>query len=569
MPSQVQPEHTEGNMTQLVPDNLTFSEVGHLPIIKDFAKKIKLVDTLDALVDSRMELSPGMTVLAMVLDTLSGRTPLYRLEEFFHEKDTALMLGHAVKPERFCDYNVGRVLDKLYDTGTQKIFSQIAQNAIQVFNVDPRRVHFDTTSVSVFGDYDYVDPPLKITYGHSKDKRPDLKQFLISMLCVDRNIPILGSTEDGNASDKTLNNELLGGVSKHMARHGIQPGAFVYVADSAFVTPDNLNQSKEKKVKFLTRLPATYKECGRAISEAVNADNWIDLGKLNQTPATQKRPAAYYRGFETSIELYGETYRTIVVHSSAHDKRRHKRIDRLVQQKRKEIENHCKKINSGPFYCRADAEAAAEKIRRSAANSYHRLRYEIRKVAKYPRGRPAKGREREPIGYEYHLDVKIDVDAEAVEPLRLEAGCFVLVCNLSGKKEIEQWSAASLLELYKNQSGIEQNFGFLKDPVIVNSIFLKKPSRIEVLGLVLLIALLIWRLMERCMRQYLEKTKSEITGWKNKPTKRPTSFMMTTKFLSILVARSGSIRQLVRPLKPVQLEFLRALNVSPEVFVKP
>lgn len=556
-------------MTQLVPKNMTFSEVGHLPIVKDFAKKIKLVETLDTMVDSQMELSPGLTVLAMVLDTLSGRTPLYRLEEFFQEKDTELILGHDVKPELFCDYNVGRVLDKIFDTGTQKVFSQIAQNAISVFDIDPRRLHFDTTSISVFGDYDFIDPPFKITYGHSKDKRPDLKQFLISMLCVDRNIPILGTTENGNASDKTLNNELLGGVSRHMARHGIKPGAFVYVADSAFVTPDNLEKSKEKNVKFLTRLPATYKECSRAISDAVAADNWMEFGKLNQTPATQKSPAAYYRGFETTVELYGESYRAVVVHSSAHDKRRHKRIDRLLLQKRKVLEAHCKKINSGPFYCRADAEAAANNIRRAAASSYHRLQCEITKAAKYPRGRPAKGSTRTPIGYEYLLNVKIDVDADAIAPLRLEAGCFVLICNLSGKQERSEWTASSLLELYKDQSGIEQNFGFLKDPVIVNSIFLKKPTRIEVLGLVLIIALLIWRLMERCMRHHLEKTKSVITGWKNRPTKRPTSFMMTTKFLSILVAKSGRLRQLVRPLKPVQLEFLHALGVNQEVFVNP
>ena len=556
-------------MTKLVPENLTFSEVGHLPIVKEFAKKIKLVETLDTLVDSQMMLSPGITVLAMVLDTLSGRTPLYRLEEFFQEKDTELILGYDVKPELFCDYNVGRVLDKIFDTGTQKVFSQISQNAIDVFEIDPRRLHFDTTSISVFGDYDFIDPPLKITYGHSKDKRPDLKQFLISMLCVDRNIPILGTTEDGNASDKTLNNKLLGGISRHMARHGIKPGAFVYVADSAFVTPDNLERSKDKNVKFLTRLPATYKECGRAICDAVAADNWIDLGKLNQTPATQKRPAAYYRAFETTVALHGKTYRAIVVHSSAHDKRRHKRIDRLLEQKRKDLEIQSKKINSGPFYCRADAEAAADKIKRSVANSYHKLQYEIRKVAKYSRGRPTKDTARMPIGYEYLLNVVIDVDTDMVAPLRLEAGCFVLICNLSDKQERGQWPAASLLELYKNQSGIEQNFGFLKDPVIVNSIFLKKPTRIEVLGLVLLIALLIWRLMERCMRHHLEKTKSEITGWKNQPTKRPTSFMMTTKFLSILVAKSGRRRQLVRPLKPVQLEFLQALGVNPEVFINP
>jgi transposase len=153
--------------------------------------------------------------------------------------------------------------------------------------------------------------------------------------------------------------------------------------------------------------------------------------------------------------------------------------------------------------------------------------------------------------------------------LRLEAGCFVLICNLSSKQERSEWTGASLLELYKNQSGIEQNFGFLKDPVIVNSIFLKKPSRIEVLGLVLLIALLIWRLMEHCMRRYLDETESEITGWKNRPTKRPTSFMMTTKFLSILIAKAERERQMVRPLKPVQLEYLQALGVKPEVFVKP
>ena len=156
------------------------------------------------MVDTQMELSPGMAVFAMVLDTLSGRTPLYRLTEFFEEKDTELLLGSAIEPERFCDYNLGRSMDKIFEAGTQKIFSQLAQNALRAFAVDPRRLHFDTTSVSVFGDYDLIDPPFDITYGYSKDKRPDLKQFLVSMLCVDRNIPILGATKDGNASDKTL-----------------------------------------------------------------------------------------------------------------------------------------------------------------------------------------------------------------------------------------------------------------------------------------------------------------------------------------------------------------------------
>jgi transposase len=554
-------------MESLLPEGLSYSDVKYLPIIKHFAQKINLVDTLDTMVNSQMELSPGIAVLAMVLDTLSGRTPLYRLEEFFFEKDTELLFGSDVKPERFSDYNLGRVLDKIHQTGTQKVFSSIAQNAVTAFDIDAKRVHFDTTSVSVYGDYDYTDEPFNITYGHSKDKRPDLKQFLISLLCVDRNIPILGTTEDGNASDKTLNNELLGSVSKHMARHGLGPGAFVYVADSAFVTPDNLQSADQRKIQFITRLPATYKECSRSIGEAVAADNWIEIGTLNQTPATDKRPAAYYRGFETTVELYERPYRAVVVHSSAHDKRRHKRIDRLLVQKRKKLESICKQLNAKVYFCRADAETAADKLNIAAAGSYHQLHCEIDKVVKYPRGRPAKDKPRIPIGYEYKLSVKITEDKTTVTPLRLEAGCFVLLSNITSDGNL--WTAKELLTLYKNQSGIEQNFGFLKDPVIVNSIFLKKPHRIEVLGLVMLISLLIWRLMERCMRQYIESTGSTITGWKKRPTKRPTSFMMTTKFLEILVLKSGSKRQLARPLRPVQLEFLQALNLNSDIFTVP
>jgi hypothetical protein len=45
--------------------------------------------------------------------------------------------------------------------------------------------------------------------------------------------------------------------------------------------------------------------------------------------------------------------------------------------------------------------------------------------------------------------------------------------------------------------------------------------------------------------------------------------MMSTKFMSVLVAKSDKERQLVRQLKPVHLEFVQAIDVNPEIFVKP
>ena len=228
--------------------HLTITDVQFLPIVKEYARRIQLVDTINQMVPTDMELKPGIVVLAMVLDSLSSRSPLYRLMNFFDEKDTELLLGEKVPASRFTDYNIGRALDCIFETGTQKIFGQLSQNAVGGFKIQPTGAHYDTTSITVFGDYAMTDEPFEITYGYSKDKRPDLKQFLVEMLCVERNIPLFGATRDGNASDKTLNNELLSHISKHMARHEIEEGAFVYVADSAFVTKENLEKAGTRPV---------------------------------------------------------------------------------------------------------------------------------------------------------------------------------------------------------------------------------------------------------------------------------------------------------------------------------
>ena len=549
--------------------NLTITDVQFLPIVKEYARRINLVDTINHMVDTEMDLQPGPVVLGMVLDTLSGRSPLYRLMDFLEEKDIELLLGKAVSLSQFTDHNIGRALDKIFETGTQKIFGQLSQNAVNGFQIKPTGAHYDTTSVTVYGDYDMTDEPFEITYGHSKDKRPDLKQFLIEMLCVDRNIPLFGTTRDGNSSDKTLNNELLSTISKHMANHGLEDNAFVYVADSAFVTKDNLEKAGTK-TKFISRLPATYNECSRAIQDAVKTNEWVDIGIVAETEATEKRPAAHYKAFDTTVTLYETAFRAIVVHSSAHDKRRHKRIDRLLKKNKKEIEQLAQKLITEPYYCEADAQAAVEKLSQLPKKSdIFQISASIEKVAKYRRGRPKTGEKRIPEGYEYRLELSFEEDRAKVHTLREEAGCFVLLSNLISPSEKSEWDAEGLLRLYKDQSGIEQNFGFLKNPVIINSVFLKKNSRIEVLGMVLLISLLIWRLIERSMRIYVEENQTTITGWVRRRTKRPTSFMMSTKFHTVLVIKSGDHRQLAKPLKPVHLEYLKALDVKPDVFLTP
>lgn len=554
-------------MSEFIPEDLKITQVNHLPIIKAYAEKIELVETIDALFGNKENLSMGKIILAMVMDTLSGRSPLYRMNAFFEDKDIELLMGEDVDPSLFRDHTLSRRMDLVHEFGTNRVFGALAANAVRVFELSTRIMHHDTTSISVFGDYDVENPPFMITYGHSKDKRPDLKQFLVSMLCVDRNIPIFGKTEDGNASDKAVNNALLTGISKYMAKHGLPEEAFIYVADSAVVTEDNLKEILRAGKHLITRLPATYKECSRVIEEAVRADRWEDIGTMAETGATGKRPAADYRAYESSVSLYGNDFRAVVVHSSAHDKRRHKKIDRAIEKERKELGKLCKKINAQKFHCSADAQAAADRLVKNG--DFHTIRTDITEVAKFPSGRPAKDRPMVPVRHEYTLNTRIEKDHQKLEKPRMEAGCFVLITTLPEKDGEQQYSPGRLLQIYKEQYGIEKNFGFLKDPVIVNSIFLKKPERIEVLGLILLISLLIWRLIERSLRLHVENTGNSLPGWDGKRTSRPTSFMMTTKFTNIMVVKCGNIRKLVRPLKSDQKEYLKALGLTARVFTVP
>jgi transposase len=543
-----------------IPPEIAVYPVQHLPIIKAYADQLGLVSLINHYVPTEMDVDAGTIVLGLVLDTLSGRSPLYRLEEFFAHQDTELLLGKALPTQAFTDDTVGRVLDRLYDFGPMRLFTACAVRASMRFGLERRYVHFDTTSRSVWGEYQFAetqDLPFQVTYGYSKDKRPDLKQFVLSTLCVDRAVPIWGKPEDGNASDKTLNTALLSEIAQLLASHGVAPGAYIYIADAALVTEDNLAALGD--TLFITRLPATYSECGRVIEEAVARNQWEEVGVLAQTPPTKHRPGTCYKVAESRVTLYGKSYRAVVVHSSSQDQRRQKALARERQASYTALEATVREAAQQAYFCRADAEAAAAKLR-AQQSAYHRVEVLVEERPKYGPGRPSQKQPRVVKAWRYGLKATLHERAEVIARKVQELGCFVLLTNVPTAGEMAH-RAGDVLRAYKEQHGVEQNFAFLKDPIIVNSLFLKKPERIEALGLVLLLALLLWRLVERALRLHVETTGSTLTGWDKKATQKPTAFMMMTKFAAVMVIKVGGQRPLAQPLATVQQAYLNALGV--------
>jgi transposase len=212
--------------------------------------RIGIIDIVNDNISCNTDIDLGTLVVGMICDTLSGRSPLYKVEEFIAKQDTELLFGMEVNPRKFNDDALGNALDRIHEKGTQKLFTEVSLKAAEAFHLDLTTCNFDTTSVNVWGEYKDSSPNTKaphITYGYSKDKRPDLKQFMVSMLCVEGNIPITGKMQNGNASDDKLNNEELQSIANLLKplRNNIED--LIYIADCKLINSNNMDQLDQLK----------------------------------------------------------------------------------------------------------------------------------------------------------------------------------------------------------------------------------------------------------------------------------------------------------------------------------
>ena len=144
--------------------------------------------------------------------------------------------------------------------------------------------------------------------------------------------------------------------------------------------------------------------------------------------------------------------------------------------------------------------------------------------------------------YEYKVEATVTVCEERIQPDKRKAGRFIVATNLLDK---ERLSSEEMLVTYKNgQQSVERGFGFLKDPMFfVDSVFLKSPTRIEALGLIMALSLLVYKVAEREIRQTLERTGSKVKNQLGSLTARPTLRWLFQCFQSIHIYIDRGIKR--------------------------
>jgi transposase len=497
--------------------------------------------------DPREKVSAGIIVKAMLLNGLGFiSSPLYMFEQFFTGIATEHLLGTGIKPAHLNDDRLGEVLDQLHEQGLSEIFLGISLSAAQKFGVSVSAAHLDSTSFHLHGQYEaealcepdqdsaVAEPrAIEITYGYSRDHRPDLKQFVMNLICTgDGDIPLWLEMASGNQSDKAKFTEILGAFQAQWHFDGL------CVADSALYSQDNLQAMSS--LNWLTRVPLTLKVAQQSIEEATDF---------------QASELQGYKIAQSSSDYAGVKQRWLIVES---DKRRTSDLEQLEKQRdnaQKQAQQQLKKLCAQEFACEADALMAAQTL--SQALPWHDLsNCAVDAKNHYERaGKPAVSDT--PVRVSYALNAMLKPDEDKITRYRQRAGRFILATNVLDRAAL---SADEVLKEYKGQQGTERGFRFLKDPLFfASSVFLKTPKRIAALGLIMALCLLVYSLGQRQLRQALSQATQTIPNQLGKPTDTPTLRWVFQCFMAVHWVVISGVKQIVN-LTPERRHILKFLS---------
>ena len=503
----------------------------HLGIVAGVVDQLGIVEYInDKLgIHPNEKVSAGVIVKAMILNGLGFvSAPLYMFEKFFVGIPTEHLLGEGVKPEHLNDDRLGQVMDDIDKVGTSDVFLGIALKGVEIFQVEMQAAHLDSTSFHLHGEYAQKasigsEPEgieaIEITYGYSRDHRPDLKQFMMNLICVgDGDIPVCLEMASGNQSDKDKFAKIFTEFKEQWNFDGL------CVADAALYSAGNLQAMTE--IKWLTRVPLTLKESKEVI------ESNIDL---------QESKLKGYQIAELTSEYAGIKQRWFMIESAERKKSDLKRIEKQIKETRSKAEQSLKKFSGDEFVCEADALTAATKLSKELV--LHEL-LDIKVIEKQHYERPGKPSAKNvPVRTSYQVVAMIVIDEKKISIQKQRAGRFILATNVLDSKEL---SADDALKEYKAQQGTERGFRFLKDPLFfASSIFLKTPKRIAVLGMIMALCLLVYNLAQRQLRKALSEQEETIPNQLGKPTVNPTLRWVFQCFMAVHLVTIEGVKQII------------------------
>jgi len=319
------------------------------------------------------------------------------------------------------------------------------------------------------------------------------------MVSQDGGVPFLSKAWDGNKADteifKTRTKDLIEQFETSEAPRYL-------VADCKLYT--EANAQNLAKHRFITRIPGALKAESQVIVQSWRFNHWKPL-------------ADGYRYQSISLCHYGVEQRWLIIFSQAAWDRAQATLEKACKKEKQKLGKQLFHLQAQRFVSVEEARHSLDKITKKM--KYHTLdHHRLIEHLQYARkGRPTADTPIKAVCWQIEADIV--ADPQKVTQAQEKKACFVLATNEMDQKQL---SDEQILSGYKSQSSVERGFRFLKDPLFfTSSFFVKKPSRLQALLMVMTLALLIYSVTQRRLRTQLEQQKETLPDQLGKPTATP------------------------------------------------
>jgi transposase len=552
-------------------------EVGALPLLNRIGERMQLRRILGEHLpsdDARTELPTVTALLVLFANLLMAREPIYGVGEWAALFPPDLLGLRQQDLSRLHDDRLGRSLDRMFQGIGPTLIMAVVRYVIQEFAISLDELHNDSTTVSFYGAYDAAGqeseqrgrPTHAITWGHSKARRPDLKQLLyILTVTSDGSVPIYFASDSGNTVDDGTH---IG--TWDLLRELIGRSDFLYVADCKLASSENLSHIATRGGRFVTVLPRGRSEdvaFRHRLRTAPAALTWTLLYALADDHG-QVVDELFACGDD---HVHSEGYRLLWYRSTRKAEQDESRRARSIQRGAEALGDLRERLR-GPrtrFRERSKVEqAVAEVLAEAEASSWLLVAIAEQEEATFrqaTRGRPGEQtkylKETRP---RFTLTWKLNV--EAIAEAAHEDGVFPLLTN------DRKLSATEVLRAYKRQPLLEKRFSQFKTDFAVAPVFLKNVSRIQGLLAAYFFALLMQTLLERELRQAMARAgEASLPLYpEDRPCARPTTHRLIEVFASIqrheVRVGDGQAQVMVTKLTKTQRSIIRLLGLDPRTY---
>jgi transposase len=553
--------------------------IGALPVVNHVLRRLRV----EALLHQHLPppaphtpLPPGLALGVLLRNLVLARVPLYGLGEWARPWVPALLGLQPGQVPLLNDDRVGRALDRLFDADRRALVTTLVVHMIREFQVALDQLHNDSTSLTLHGVYAAAtgrrvrgQPTARVTFGYTKDHRPDLKQLLwILTVSADGAIPVHFKVTDGNTEDSTTHIE-----TWTVLRALVGSANFLYVADSKLCTRETLKHIHEHGGRFLTVLPRTRQEDARFKAWLqTHTPTWTEVARTPD-PRRPHGPPDVFRSCPSPIPD-ADGFR-LVWYESSH------KMERDAQARRDALQAVVAALDElatrlrGPrprFRTQAAVAGAVERLL-ATHGATRWLTYEVGVVEEASFRQEKRGRPGQNTRWRRRLRTRCSLtwtlqEAQIATDARAD-GLFPLLTN------DRTLTAGQLLTAYKSkQPLVEKRHDLLKNVEAATPVYLKSISRIEALCVLHFIALLVHALIEREVRATMATGAiPELPLYpEDRACKAPSAVRILEIFSPLqrhhLLDKAGHLIQRFDPdLTPLQRKLLSCLGVSPSAFL--